>query len=609
MTYSVPTPSTAGVDMLPPGGTYRQRCDALIDFYANRGPTGYLDYTELIEVAARLYRNRPMEEVLPILDPLLDDPRGDMFWMYPMVVVSYLGRDRLPEDRLRRIRNLWRTFTPYRGDTENHWAMYYSSLYLLAQHYPDDPPESWFNGRSSRENRSEAEEYLDQWIGLTTSEGQGEYDSPHYMPFFVTPMAMLYAFAEAPEMRQRAYMMLEYLLADFAVDTLDGLYAGAFSRIYPEPTLERWRNGSTTFAWLLFGNTPFRPDDVNIILRMPGYRPHGVATILAMSGYEPSKYVVRAATDRSRPYVHRERKRTRHRIRHSARRNVPVYKYVYMTRDFALGSTQGGLLQPVQQHTWELLWRTDDPHEGFNVLFTVHPYSSPHELAMYFPEEPQLMTDAVLRGKKETYDSPDKLTGGSPFEHVFQHRKALIALYNIPQGTRYPHLSGYFPPTLQEFEEDESGWIFCRGGDCRIAYYPLAPYEWADVPQGGRRLHSAFGKNGVVVHVASVEDHVDAAAFRDAVRVLPLDVRLDVPAVSFEMLDGSRIEHRYGMTPRIDGQPVDLDAWPLFEGPFLYSERGSRRLELCSETHRRIMDFDRFTVTDHPLTDKPLSTR
>jgi hypothetical protein len=25
---------------------------------------------------------------------------------------------------------------------------------------------------------------------------------------------------------------------------------------------------------------------------------------------------------------------------------------------------------------------------------------------MYFPEEPELLTEAVIRGKKETYDSP-----------------------------------------------------------------------------------------------------------------------------------------------------------------------------------------------------------
>jgi hypothetical protein len=143
------------------------------------------------------------------------------------------------------------------------------------------------------------------------------------MPFFVAPMAMLYAFARDEAMRHRAGMMLDYILADFAVDTLDGLYVGAFSRVYPEPLMERSRNGSTTFAWLLFGNTEFAPDRINVVLEMPGYRPHGVALLLAISGYMPPEAVFAAGTDRSRPFVHRELKRTRQRIRYSAERSLP----------------------------------------------------------------------------------------------------------------------------------------------------------------------------------------------------------------------------------------------------------------------------------------------
>jgi hypothetical protein len=38
-------------------------------------------------------------------------------------------------------------------------------------------------------------------------------------------------------------------------------------------------------------------------------------SILAMSGYEPPEILYYIATDRSQPYVHKELKRTRHRIR------------------------------------------------------------------------------------------------------------------------------------------------------------------------------------------------------------------------------------------------------------------------------------------------------
>jgi hypothetical protein len=578
---------------------YRSRCEQMIDFFATRGEEGYLGYREFIEVIAKLHRDAPEEEILPILEPLLERPRGDMFWMYPMAVVAQLAGGRLPKDVRARIREQWRTYTPYRGDTENHQAMYFASMYLMSQLYPDEPGDRWFNGRSSSENLEDASEYLEAWVDLTTTDGQGEYDSPHYMPFFVAPMAMLYAFAADETMRRRAGMMLDYILADFAVDTLDGLYVGAFSRVYPEPLMERRRNGSNTFAWLLFGNTEFAPDSINVVLDMPGYRPHGVALLLAISGYTPPEAVFAAGTDRSTPFVHRELKRTRHRIRYSDERSMPVYKYLRMRPEYALGSTQGGLLQPIQQHTWELFWRAPDRKAGYNLLFTIHPYSSPVELAMYFPEEPELLTESVIRGKKETYDSGDKWTGGSPFEHVFQHEDVVIALYDIPEGTRFPHVSGFFSRYLDDLREDDSGWIFARGGDSLIACYPLAPYEWRPEGEGHRRLHSPHLKNGMVVQVAPASDFADRDAFERAVRALAVEAQtMPVPAVRCETLAGSVLEFGIGEAPRVDGKAVDYAEWPLFDGPFMYAARGSRKLEMRCGDSVRTLDFARLEVAE-----------
>ena len=584
---------------------FEDRRDALIDHYAERVESGKVERVDLIEVAACLYRMAhplpdrppgahevPLDRLIDELDRQLAEPGGDMFWMYPMVLVQNLGRGILPDALLGRMREQWRTYTPYRGDTENHWLMYHASLYLVTQLFPSEPPETWFNGRSSEENFEDARSYLLHWIDLTTSRGQAEFDSPHYLSFFLAPLALLYAFAADPDMRLRAEMMLDYIIADFAVDTLNGLYSGAFSRVYPEPVLDRWKNGSTTFAWLLFGNVPFRPDPINVILQMQGYRPHGAAAVLAMSGYSPPEILHHVATDRSRPYVHRELKRTRTRIRYSDIPEQPVYKTTYMTADYALGSIQGGLLQPIQQHTWELQWATDDPHEGRNVLFSIHPYSSPHELAMYFPEEPEMLTRAVLEAKKETYDSPFKWTGGSPFEFVVQQEDALIALYEIPDGTRFPHVNTFISRTLSHFVDDESGWIFARGGGALIALYPLAPFVWQEDDGGDRRLHSPHLKNGVVLQVASASAFLAFDVFCAAVRELPLETITDPhPRVRFTTLRGRRIEAAYGESPRIDGEPIDYEQWPLFGDAFLDAQKDSRRLEIRHGERRRVLDF------------------
>jgi hypothetical protein len=538
---------------------FYSRRDSLIDFYADRIPPSDLRSGGYIDIAAKLIRNQDLSWVLSRLDTLIKNPRGDMFWMYQAVTTAYTGRRNLPESYRARTRKLWRTYTPYRGDTENHWALYYTALYLISQLYPGEPADSWFNGKSSQENLEEAEEYLRHWMDLTVTIGQGEYDSPHYFGLFVLPMAQLYAWAADPDMKQRALMMIEYLLADFAVENLRGSYVGAHSRMTPDEVLQPGRGSSTGLAWLLFGDATFSPG--------------AEAFILAKSGYEPSEILYRIATDRSAPYVHKERKRTRHRLRYSDVKNTAVYKYTYMTPEYALGSSQGGLLQPIQQHTWDLTWASSDPDKKRNTFFSIHPYSSTDELGMYFPEHLGMITELVVRSKP-TYDSADKWTGGSPYEQVFQHEDALITLFDIPDGTRFPQISVFFSRDLTIRQEDSSGWIFARGGDTFIAWYPLAPYEWQKEPEGDWRLVSTALKNGGVLQTARAADYDSFETFKQDVIKL------------------------YNEIPKVNSAKVNYEAWPLFDGPFLYAESGSRKLEMRHGDLRRLLDFDRLTITD-----------
>ena len=217
---------------------------------------------------------------------------------------------------------------------------------------------------------------------------------------------------------------------------------------------------------------------------------------------------------------------------------------------------------------------------------------------MYFAEPWDMVTELIVRSKKE-YDSPTKWTGGSPYEQVFQHGDALVALYDIPEGARFPHVSGFFSKDLARREEDASGWIFAQGGEAFIAYYPLAPYAWRQEDSGDWRLHSPHRKNGAVVQVAPASAFASWDAFTEAVRALPLTTSTEPkPHVHFTTLSGAVLTARYGETPSVDSKAVDYDAWPLFEGPFLHAERGSRTLEIRYGRARRVLDFNTLTITE-----------
>ena len=80
------------------------------------------------------------------------------------------------------------------------------------------------------------------------------------------------------------------------------------------------------------------------------------------------------------------------------------------------------------------------------------------------------MADVV--SSKKSYDSPDKFVEGLRTK-IFQDQDTVIALYDIPRDTRFPHINGFFSKDLAELREDPSGWIFARGGDALIACGPL----------------------------------------------------------------------------------------------------------------------------------------
>ncbi len=589
---------------------FQERRESVIDqmvatFEANDSTKG-----SFLEIAAALQRGKHREAALARLRTLNEPmPTANMFWTYLIATVMATGHGQIDAPTWARIQELWKLYWPSRGDTENHWVVYYAGVTIAAQLMPEAGPEAWFNGRSSMENQATARAYLLHWMSITTRYGQGEYDSPGYLGAYLAPLSLLAGWAHDPELKEKARMMLDYLIYDFAVEQVDGYYGGAHSRLYPQQIVAPGRTPSANIGWLLFGFGDPHPETAN--------------KFLALSGYAPPPILERIARDRARPYVQRELKRTRWRMRHAGprsivigdKRTVPVYKYSYVDPDYVLGSSQGGLLQPIQQQTWSLVWRSDKPRrQAANTFFAVQPYSSPLEGTMYFGEHADTVTDIFTRSKVD-YDSEDKLAGGSPYEQVVQHGSALIALYDLPAGNRFSHVTTFFSRDLEHTMADDSGWIFAQGGPVYIAYRPFAPGVWkpndwtgligetyrdsvgrqfSEWGVGHRCLVSSSLKNGYIVQLAPSRDYASFADFKNAVRALPLSYSLEpTPTVTFTALDGVVLHARYGDTPLIDGIPVDYTNWPLFDGPYAHEKRGSQRLDIRHGDERYILDFNR----------------
>ncbi|MCK5574002.1 MAG: hypothetical protein KAJ12_14625, partial [Bacteroidetes bacterium] len=295
------------------------------------------------------------------------------------------------------------------------------------------------------------------------------------------------------------------------------------------------------------------------------------------------------------PYVHRERKRVRNVIRFGDKMNPPVYKYTYMTADYVLGSLQGGILQPFQQHTWDVTYVSEKPQ---NTIFTLHPSHSSQELGMFFPEELKVLSTDVDRHKR-VYTSPDKWNSSSPYEQTFQHENVLIVLYNIAPGAQHPHIDGFFPKTLDDRTVDSTGWIFCRGGNTAVAFYPLKQYVWID-EEVNWRMRSHHLKNGVVVEVASVRTAEEYDEFMQRIRSrrVQADDFDRTLTVSYASLAGDTLTFTYDGPRILNGKTVDITKTRLYDGPFMSADVGTGIIELRYGGRVRVLDFPKAQTTE-----------
>ncbi len=599
--YAGPMPSQAVVeDASARRSAYLARLDEVLKWRVDFVKPGEL-ITDMSIISAKLARHEDADLCSRSVIEMMKTPGTGPFWMFPVVSMAFLGREQLSPEAQKSIRDAWRSVMQIRGDTENHWAMYYTSLYLMSELYPNEPANSWYTGKSSAENLAESREYLIHWMDLATTIGQGEFTCTHYIGEYAIPMLYLASWAKDPAMQQRGRMMLDWLFADYFANTLNGVLRGANARTDDTSVVERWNALASFFSWALLGNTP----------PTANYGGWGPYFAVAAKNYELPEVIYRIGVDRREDYVQRDLKRTRRRWRNSDVFMAPIYKTSYMRKDYAVGSYQGGISDPIQSHVWDVTWNVPDPRGVHNTMFSMHPISSGFDMQMYFTELPDQMIKGVAKEGKPSYDTPDKLLGSSRFEQVYQDLDTVIALYDIPAGTRFPHINGFFSKDLLNLTEDKSGWIFAQGGNAYLAYRPLAPYTmellakyksmWTGerVASEDKRLVSPHLKNGTIVQAASVGEFKSFADFQAAIRALPLEFNLEpTPTVKFTTLRGKTLVCTYGQSPKVDGKTVDFSKWKLFEGPYLNAEKNSRKLTLTHGRLERVLDFNTLTVTD-----------
>lgn len=530
---------------------------------------------------------------------------GGPFHVLPSMLLAAKWYDRLPDAAMERIRRFFVEGVIDRGNTENHWLMHYTGNLLAAEMWNSEPV--LWNGLRPEAVHAEAKRWIIGMVKRTVLTGHHEYDSTGYIAEHVTPLIGLVEYAVDDEVREYAEKALTLLFADMALEYFHGAWAGGHSR--EGYRVNTWTKSGTVrgLHYLYFGNEPFDP-----AAHVQGF----VAPNL-VAAYRPPEIVVEMAFDRDEPFTVRKTKAPRTIYRHVEREAEPVRKYTYMSTSFALGSTQLGLpgppAAPIDLVSWDLTW-SGPKHDA--TIVANHPYRDPKRFSAFLPMLPQTAGRSVATGKPYL-QWPDRLYGASPFERMMQYEGTIIVLYRIPDNDDSPFVNLYLPKSTTWHEQ--SGWLFGEPetdvGGFYVGVRIIGAYNWHEIREAtssnimvrdgdlidGWLLRVESRHAGVVLEAVEADrfESLEAYAVHRTAHHVGLGEWPEPGKVSVETWDGVGLEMSYDGPHLIDGRPVDYDAYPLLDAPWVDAPLGRGIVSFERDGKRLEVDFE--TGSDHEL--------
>lgn len=506
---------------------------------------------------------------------------GGPFETMPAMALLCRWHERLPAAAVARIRRLFVDGILERGNTENHWLMFYAGTLLAAERWPLEP--TMANGLPPSASREEATRWLRGMAARTARFGHYEYDSTWYHLEHLLGWIVVRDYTADESLRADAARMLDLLVLDMALEYFHGAWAGGHSREgYRMNTLTRL-GPVIPLQYLYFGGEEFQP----------AVHVHPWAAIALESEYRPPAILAEIAWDYARPHAIRKTKAPRTIYRHADRDAGPVRKYTWRSRSFALGTTQLGLpgapAGPIDLTSWDLTWNA--PAQQGKIVCN-HPYRSPGRFSAFLCDLPQIARRTIGQGKPYL-QYPDRLFGASPYERMMQHEGAAIVLYRIPADDEAPYVNVFLPRGLAWISRD--GWLLADAGAFYVGLRPIGAYRWDEIVESsgdpfmvtrgdlvdGWLLKIEALDAGLVVEAVEASEAGPFGSFcrrRAALQPMlegwPADGR-----VAVETTTGHRLELRFDGPHLVDGVPVDYDAWPLFEAPWVRAEPGRIVLE------------------------------
>ncbi|MFP4441527.1 MAG: hypothetical protein ACLFST_00250 [Spirochaetia bacterium] len=531
------------------------------------------------------------EEIRKVLDKQLASKNGGPFDVLPAMLFYFRWREVLPDFAGEIIRDYMETAQLERGNTENHWLMYYTGNLLAAEAWPG--MKTMWNGLTPEDMHSQAKRWILGMMDRSVMVGHHEYDSTSYMPEHMVPTMGLHQFSRDPEVREKAEKMLLLFFTDMSLEYFKGAFAGSHAR-------EGYRQNTWTKAGPVRG--------IHFLYYLEDYdsaeHKTGFVTPLAVMDYRPPVAVIEAAHNREEAHVVKKTKAPRNIYRHPVQPAGPVYKYTYMSKSFALGTAQLNLPEPggpIDLVSWDLTWEGPKHHAK---IVCNHPYISPKRFSAFLSDLPQLAGRNIGTGKPYL-QYPDRLFGASPYEAMMQHKGTAIITYRIPETDENPFINMYLPKSLEW--EYENGWFTAQAGTFYVSFYIHGAFRWEEIIEsvssnimvrGGDlidgwllRIHDPQG--ALIIDAAEAADFSGFREFADArSRRSPDFTRWKKQAVvETETVAGDKLRFEHGGNHWVNSEIVRYQDWPLYGSPWVNAGLGSGILSYTLPGYTQKLDF------------------
>lgn len=502
----------------------------------------------------------------------------------------------------------------YSGSTGNLSMIHTLALFLADRIWgPENlPKDGRFGARGPK-----AILWFHERIRYTAGNGSPEFASRPYMIYNLGTLLSLDNPISNPDLGSRATMAFEMSLAHAAGTWLRGNWATPAGRSYPDSLTQR-PDGGAAMLWFYFGGmTPLLDSKSQAIFAMS-------------EKFRPSPLIVNAATDRSKPYLHRSRFDGKQ-----------AYQTSFVNKTYALFSTATppGVGVWGQTYPYGVMFDQPAPQKGSHLWLSVPCFDDKpltnwtHGVAtrsgQFLQHEGAFMLLCKDLKNPETGFKDRLDEKGSITNKTFRAGEKYV-LSRIPAGYH-----------IMINESRDKGRIFLNYGSVLVSITSSAGFDWnpdsgihSGSPRPGDSEFRVFGDNLAVAIETARPDEFPASSPQGSLDAFRKEIlaksqvnctfvphatgRIEAPknspdfdrstaglgVVTGTYTDrfGNILKKVFDGPASVNGAIIDYESWPLVDNPWIRQERDGNMTVTDGKTVRTY-DIKKWTVTESSTTD------